>query len=212
MKIGQGQCISSVMKACEREIKWKIIFAFSLLKLHILHQFCMCIGEGRGEELDFCGSLQLERAQPWLGYLFPALSHLKASWGTGNEWSPESNPLSSSVCADHLPCLAALRGKIFPSCCWKDFTDREWAQPGWFQRVPFVSRVYSILSLPSQSIRAAQILHLILSSQSCSLQQILILAPAGSDTFELSDMRLNVNLSRIIIGLYVISRIMESKC
>lgn len=80
---------------------------------------------------------------------------------------------------------------------------------GWVlsDMVLFVSRLYSILPLPSQSIRAAQILHLILS-----LQQMLILAPAGSDPFELSDMRLNVNLLHIIIGLYVISRIMESKC
>lgn len=53
---------------------------------------------------------------------------------------------------------------------------------------------------------------LIFGSHSCSLSQMLILAPAGCDPFELSDMRLNVNLLHIIIGLYVTSKIMESKC
>lgn len=112
-----------------------------------------------------------------------------------------------------------LSGEIFLSCCWKaseDFTDRKRGQVGCFEMVPscpgFIQSFPCQPLLPSQSIRAAQILHLILCSQSCSLQQMLILTPAGSDPFELSDMRLNVNLWHIIIGLYVISRIMESKC
>lgn len=74
---------------------------------------------------------------------------------------------------------------------------------------PFLAN-QSCQAKASEQLRSLSLL--IFSSHSCSLQQMLILAPAGCDPFELSDMRLNVNLLHIIIGLYVISRIMESKC
>lgn len=140
------------MKARERETKWKIIFAVSVLKLYILHQFCVCIREGQGKGLDCCGSLQLERAQPQLGCLFPASSHLEAPWQIGNEWSTKSNPQSSTVWWSPS-LLVSSEGGNLPLLLLKGLRGLhwQWKGPGWLasEMLPFISRVYSILSLPT---------------------------------------------------------------
>lgn len=116
------------MKAWEREIKWKMIFVFSVLKLYILHQFCVCMREGQG---DFWRELS-----PGVGAC--SQPHHISRHFEKQGMSEALNQIPwAAQCADHLPSLPALSGEIFLSCCWKawnGFSDREWAQLGWFQR------------------------------------------------------------------------------
>lgn len=56
------------VKAQEKEIKLKIIFGFSVLKLYIFHQFCMCIkGKARGKNWIFVVLCSWRELSPVLG-------------------------------------------------------------------------------------------------------------------------------------------------
>lgn len=129
-------CISSVCEGTGEGNKMKNYFWLLCVEtVHLPSVLHVHKREGQGEKLDFCGSLQLERAQPCLGCLFPASSHLKAPWQIGNEWSSGSNPLSSTGGWSNSLLVNSQGGNLplllLKAC--KDFTDREWAQAGCFQ-------------------------------------------------------------------------------